>query len=214
MITLWGRANSINVQKALWALDELGLDYQHVPAGGDAGGLDEPAFRAMNPNGRVPVLMDGEAAIWESNAIVGYLCAAYAPDRLCALEPSARARQQMWMDWTATTLQPPVMDLFWGYWRTPAARRDAGANGRLATAAARTLMLLDRQLSQRPFVAGDDFSMADIPAGTLMHRCFGMGVAMPDVPHLHAWRARLAERKPYRERVMTPFDDLHGRLAF
>jgi glutathione S-transferase len=214
MLTLWGRASSVNVQKALWALDEIGLEYEHVIAGGDAGGLDAPQFRAMNPHGRVPVLKDGESAIWESNTIVDYLCAAYAPDRLCPRDEAARARCRMWMDWELATLQPAVMGLFWGYWRTPQAQRDARKNAGLAGASAAALELLDRELAQRPFIAGDALGMADIPAGTLMHRCFGMGVAMPAVPFVQAWRKRLAARKPYQRRVMQSFDDLSGRLAY
>src|ERR1022692_3707910 len=128
MITLWGRRNSINVQKVLWTLDEIGLAYEHIDAGGDAGGLDDPAFRAMNPHGRVPVLMDGETAVWESNAIVRYLCAAYAPGVLCAEAPLERAGADAWMDWTLATLQPAIMGLFWGFYRTPAAQRDAVRN--------------------------------------------------------------------------------------
>ena len=91
MITLWGRYSSINVQKAAWALDELGLEYTPVDAGGDAGGLDAPAFRAMNPHGRVPVLKDGETVVWESNAVVRYLYAAYGPPLAPASAPCRTA---------------------------------------------------------------------------------------------------------------------------
>jgi glutathione S-transferase len=98
MITLWGRRNSVNVQKVLWTLGELGLAFEHVDAGGDAGGLDAPAFRAMNPHGRVPVLKDGETAIWESNTIIRYLCAQYSGGDLCPAGPAARAEAEEWMD--------------------------------------------------------------------------------------------------------------------
>src|ERR1700730_790282 len=114
MIKLWGRRNSINVQKVLWTLDEIALPFEHIDAGGDAGGLDDPAFRTMNPHGRVPVLKDGETAIWESHGIVRYLCAAYAPDRLCPTCAVERAGTEAWMDWTLATLQPAIMGLFWG----------------------------------------------------------------------------------------------------
>lgn len=214
MIVLYGRPNSINVQKALWALDELGLAYQHVDAGGDAGGLDTPAFRAMNPHGRVPVLRDGDTAIWESHTIVRYLAAAYGAGRLCPVDPLARAKCEAWMDWTLATLQPAVMGLFWGFYRTPAASRDAALVRRLEQESAAAVASLDHWLSERPFVAGAELTMADIPAGTLMFRYFGMGVATPDAPSVQAWRARLAERAAYRNRVMRPFDELFGRLAF
>jgi glutathione S-transferase len=214
MITLWGRRNSINVQKVLWTLDELGLAFEHVDAGGDAGGLDAPAFRAMNPHGRVPVLRDGEAAIWESHTIVRYLCAAYSPGRLSPAELAQRAKAESWMDWTLATLQPAIMGLFWGFYRTPAAQRDAARNRELEAQAAAALRTLDQWLEQRRFVAGPSFSMADIPAGTLMHRYFGMEIARPDVPSLQAWRARLQEQAAYRANVAQPFSELFGRLAF
>jgi glutathione S-transferase len=214
MITLWGRPNSINVQKALWTLDELGVAFEHVDAGGDAGGLDTPAFRAMNPHGKVPVLRDGDVAIWESHTIVRYLCAAYSPGRLCPSEPLERAKAESWIDWTLATLQPAIMGLFWGFYRTPAPDRDAARNREFETNAAAALVALDHWLDQRPFVAGPALSMADIPAGTLMHRYFGMEVDRPSVPNVDAWRARLAQRTPYQAHVMRPFDELFGRLAF
>ena len=214
MITLWGRRSSVNVQKALWALDEVGQPFAHVDAGGDAGGLDDPAFRAMNPHGRVPVLRDGVEPIWESNAIVRYLCAAYAPGRLCPVAPAARAQADAWMDWEATSLQPAIMGLFWGFYRTPAAQRDVARNRAFEAHAAAAIVILDRWLGQRRFVAGAEFSMADIPAGTLMHRYFGMEVSRPDAPHVDAWRLRLQDRSAYKTHVMRPFDELFGRLAY
>ena len=214
MITLWGRRNSINVQKVLWALDEVGRPYEHIDAGGDAGGLDDPSFRAMNPHGRVPVLKDGEAAIWESNAIVRYLCAAYAPGRLCPTPPAERAQAESWIDWEATSLQPAIIGLFWGFYRTPAHQRDVANNRDLEDASGAAITILDQWLAQRRFVAGPEFSMADIPAGTLMHRYFGMEVSHPRAPHVDAWRLRLAERIAYKTHVMRPFDELFGRLAF
>ncbi|HEX3918263.1 MAG TPA: glutathione S-transferase N-terminal domain-containing protein [Caulobacteraceae bacterium] len=214
MITLWGRRNSINVQKVLWTLAELGLAYEHIDAGGDAGGLDDPAFRAMNPHGRVPVLRDGETALWESHSIVRYLCAAYSPGALSPVGALARAGCEAWMDWTLATLQPAIMGLFWGFYRTPPAQRDAARNRDLAADGARAVELLDLWLASRPFVAGAALSVADIPAGTLMFRYFGMDIERPDVPAISAWRARLETRPAYREHVMRPFADLAGRLAY
>jgi glutathione S-transferase len=186
MITLWGRPSSVNVQKVLWTLAELELPFEHIDAGGDAGGLDDASFRAMNPHGRIPVLKDGEAALWESNTIIRYLCATYAPGGLC----------------------PITAD------RTLEAQRDATNNLECAAAAKSGVGVLDNWLAKRPFVAGDGFSMADIPVGTLMHRYFGMGYPVAEAPHVAAWRGRLAERNGYRLHVMRPFGDLFGRLAY
>ncbi len=77
MLKVWGRRNSFNVQKVLWLIGELGLAHEHIPAGGDFGRLDEPSFRALNPHGRVPVIEDGDLAVWESHAILRYLAARY-----------------------------------------------------------------------------------------------------------------------------------------
>lgn len=214
MIALWGRRNSINVQKVLWALDELDLAYEHRDAGGDAGRLDEPAFRAMNPHGRVPVVEDEGGALWESNAIVRYLCGRYSPDVLAPPDPLARAQADAWMDWTATILQPAIMNLFWGFYRTPEAQRNARRNGALVADCASAIASLDLQLQTRPFVAGQTLTMADIPAGTLMFRYFGMEIERPEAPALEAWRNRLAARPAYREHVMRPFEELFGRLAY
>ena len=214
MITLWGRRNSINVQKVLWTLDELEIPFEHIDAGGAAGGLDEPAFRAMNPHGRVPVLRNAAAAIWESHTIVRYLCAAYAPDSLSPSDLAERAQAEAWMDWTLATLQPTIMGLFWGFYRTPAAQRDEVRNREFETQAAAAITTLDRWLQARPFVAGSSFSMADIPAGTLMHRYFGMDISRPTVPSVEAWRIRLGERTGYRAHVVQPFTELFGRIAF
>ncbi len=213
-LTLYGRRNSINVQKALWALGEVGLAYAHVDAGGDAGGLDAPAFRAMNPHGKVPVLKDGEAAIWESNVIVRYLAAAYAPGGLCPNGAAERASAEAWMDWTCATLQPAIGGLFWAFYRTPAAQRDPARVAALTADCASAIGALDLWLRRRPFLAGEAFSMADIPAGVLVYRYFEIEVARPEAPAVAAWRARLAERAPYREHVMRPFGELYGRLAY
>jgi glutathione S-transferase len=111
-------------------------------------------------------------------------------------------------------LQPAIMGLFWSYYRTPAAQRDARSVDDLIEDSAETIRALDQWLQSRRFIAGETLTMSDVPAGTLMHRYFGMDIARPEVPAVQAWRARLAERAPYREAVMRPFDDLYGRLAF
>jgi len=211
---IWGRASSINVQKVLWLADEIGLTYDAVPAGGDHGGLDSAAFLALNPHGRIPVLEDGEVVVWESHAILRYLAAAHGAARFWPDAP-ARARIDGWMDWSQTAWQIEVIGgLFWGWWRTPPQDRDARAVASSLRRASAHARLLDRRLADRPWLAGEDFSLADIPAGALLHRWFGMDIERPATPHLKAWYARLAERPAYRARVMIPFDDLRGRLAF
>ena len=208
---LWGRGSSINVQKVLWTLLELGLDFDHVEVGGRFGGLDTPRFLAMNPHGRIPVLEDGGAALWESNAIVRYLCARYSPGALCPQDPAGRAGQDQWMDWAATTLQPAFMGFFWSWYRTPAAGRDERRCADLLAASHTAFATFDKALAEPGLVR---LAIGDIPAGALLYRYFTMDIDRPSLPRLEAWYTRLAERPAYRAGVMRPYDELKGRLAF
>src|SRR5579871_6747403 len=99
MLELWGRSSAFNVQKVLWLLDELHLEFGHTEAGGAAGGLDTPQFRALNPHGRVPVLRDGDAVIWESHSILRYLAASHGDGAFWAATPARRSLAERWMDW-------------------------------------------------------------------------------------------------------------------
>lgn len=215
MLRVWGRRNSLNVQKVMWLVGELGLAHEHVPAGGDFGRLDEPAFRALNPHGRVPVIEDGEAVVWESHAILRYLAARYGGERFFPPDPAVRARAEAWMDWQQSSFQPAFSnDLFWGWFRTPEAQRDPAVVRRGMSGCARGLRLVDGILAGRPYLAGDQLSLADIPLGTCLFRYFGLDIEHPDVPNVRRWYERLQARDAYREHVMLPFEDLRGRLAF
>ena len=147
-ITVWGRRSSFNVQKVLWTLDELGLHYEHRNAGGSFGGLDDPAFLAMNPNGLVPVILDEEGSVWESNSIVRYLCAKHSQGNLWIEDSFARSKADRWIDWAATALQPSFTRLFWGYYRTPEAQRDKLANQAALSSCLKHFRLLDAQLCE------------------------------------------------------------------
>lgn len=213
-LVLWGRANSANVQKALFALAELGLEFDHRLVGGAHGGLDAPAYRALNPNGRVPTFQDGELVVWESHAIVRYLAATYGHDSLWRTDPRQRAITDQWTDWTATTFQPAWLGLFWLAVRTPPAAQDAAAiaSARQQTSAA--LLVLDRYLTKNDYLGGSRISYADICAGVALHRLAGMeGEGLP-CRAVSAWHARLAERPAFRKHVAVPYDELVGRLAY
>ncbi len=215
MLKVWGRRSSFNVQKVLWLVGELGLAHEHIPAGGGFGLLDEPAFRALNPHGRVPVLEDGDLAVWESHAILRYLAARYGHGAFWADDPAARSRIDGWMDWAQTALQPAFLNgVFWRYYRTPAAQRDWPAIRRSLDRCAELLGLLDRRLADRAFVMGDALSLADIPVGTALYRYFGLEIERPSLPNVETWYRRLQQRLPYREHVMVPFGELRGRLDF
>ena len=176
--------------------------------------MDDPAFLAINPHGRIPVIDDAGLVVWESHAIIRYLCARYGSGTLWPPDAAERSFADRWMDWSATTLQRDFMDLFWGYYRTPDDRRDWPRLRELIERCACHYRLLDTQLAQRPYLGGNTFSMADVPAGTTLYRYNGLDVERPSIPHVEAWYQRLAARPAYREHVMVPFAELRGRLAF
>ena len=213
-LTLWGRASSANVQKTLWALEELGVPYQHRFVGGAHGGLDTPEYRAMNPNGLVPVLQAGELTLWESHATLRYLSAAYGNDSLWRSDLRQRAIVDQWTDWTATTLQPAWISVFWLLVRTPQQLHDRKA---IAAAHAKTLSalrILDANLAERDYLAGDRLSYADIAAGVSLYRWFSMEIDRPAMPGVENWYRRLQDRPAFRNTVMVSYAELVGRLAF
>jgi glutathione S-transferase len=213
MLKVWGRRSSFNVQKVLWLVAELGLEHAHIPAGGDFGGLDTPEFLAMNPHGRVPVVDDDGAIVWESHTILRYLAACYGKDRFWPEDPARRGRAEGWMDWAQTVLQPDfLMGVFWGFYRTPEPQRDGPAVRRMLARCARHFRLLDGILAGRSFLCGDRLTLADIPAGTALYRYYELDIERPSVPNVEAWYRRLQARPGYREHVMVPFAELRGRL--
>lgn len=214
MITLLGRLNSANVQKVVWTLGELQLAYEHVPLGGSHGGNAAPEYLAMNPNGLVPTLRDGDLVVWESHAIVRYLAAAYGAGVIWPVEQRERAIVDQWTDWTETAFQPAWLGLFWKFFRTPPQERDAAAIARGLEVTHKCLGIMDARLARVPFLAGDRLTYADIVAGIAMFRLTTMGVDLPAVPNVAAWHARLNEREAFRRAVNVDFEELRGRQAF
>src|SRR5262249_25467688 len=156
-----------------------------IPAGGDFGRLNEPTFRALNPHGRVPVIEDGDLAVWESHAILRYLAARYDRSRFWSADPAERSRVDAWMDWSQAPLQPDfLMGVFWVYYRTPEAQGDWPAIRKSLARCADLFRLLDGVLAARPFLAGDSFSLADIPAGTSLYRYFELDIERPGVANV------------------------------
>jgi glutathione S-transferase len=204
MLKIWGRKNSSNVRKALWVAEELGLEYEAINAGGAFGINDQPEYLARNPNGVVPMIEDGDFVLWESNTIVRYLAAQYAPDStLCPSSAKARAEQDKWMDWTTSTFAVPFKTVFWGVLRTPAEQQDwAQINAAKATIEG-MLRIVDKTLSTQPYLSGNEFGMGDIPLGSFIYAWFEMPIERTDLPHLKAWYERLQQRPAYRTAVMT-----------
>jgi glutathione S-transferase len=205
-LKVWGRANSVNVQKVLWCLSELNLRYQRIDAGMTFGRTHEPDYLAMNPNARVPTLVDGDFVLWESNSIMRYLVLAYAKTSPIYPEaPKRRAGVDRWLDWTLSTLQPVDRPVFWALVRTPVEQRDMVAIQKDADAEAVQWRIVDRQLSTRRFIEGEDFTIADIALGAYARRWFGVeGVNKPSLAHLERWFAQFAGRAGFRQFVAPP----------
>ena len=215
MLKIWGRKNSINVQKVMWAVGELGLPHERIDAGGSFGGLNEPGFIAMNPMKRIPVIDDAGTVIWESHAITRYLCAQYGVGRLWPESAVQRSAGDIWMEWTQTSLQPAFMNgVFWAFYRTPEAQRDWPAIRQSIQNTANLFHILDKHLAKRPFVGGEALTIGDIAPGAQLYRYFSLEIERPSLPHVEAWYERLCSRPAYREHVMVPFDELRGRLSF
>ena len=205
-IKIWGRANSVNVQKVLWCLAELDIAYERIDAGMQFGRNNEAEYLAMNPNGRVPTLVDGDYVLWESNSVMRYLARAYAPEStLYPTAPRARAGVDRWLDWTLSTLQPVDRPVFWALVRTPVAQRDMVAIQKDADAEAVQWRIVDAQLATRRFIEGDDFTIADIALGAYARRWFGVeGISKPTLPHLDRWFAQFAGRAGFAQFIAPP----------
>jgi glutathione S-transferase len=210
MLKVWGRATSVNVQKVMWAVGEMGIAHERIDAGGRFGGLATPAYLAMNPNARIPTIEDDGVVVWESNAIIRYLAARYDEGRLWSRDPGARAPADAWMDWMQTTLAPDFYGVFWAVVRTPAGRQDRAAIKDLTARLTDHYVLLDRQLAARPYLVGDRFSLADIAVGVTLYRYFEMEIERPALSNLQAWHERLRERPAFRDHVMISFEELRG----
>ena len=205
MLTIYGRTNSVNVQKVLWCLAELGVPYTRIDAGLEHGKNDEPWYLALNPNGRIPLLTDGAFTLWESNTIVRYLAGTHGLGGLCPVSLETRALAERWMDWQLSTLVLPVSIVFQNLIRKPAAERDTAAIAHNLREANRAMALLDEHLASHAYVAGDTFTMGDIPVGATAHRWLEIpGIERPPFEAVRAWRARLAERPAFRRHVQLP----------
>src|SRR4029079_8541493 len=165
MIKVWGRTNSINVQKVLWTLGELNLRYERIDAGMAHGVVETPAYRAMNPHSLVPTVEDGGLVLWESNVIIRYLAEKYGMGSLCPENREERFSAERWMDWQQTTLYPPIRPIFTNLIRTPPEKRDSNIVEANRDAAEQAIAILEAQLSSREFVGGTRFTMGDIPVG-------------------------------------------------
>jgi glutathione S-transferase len=210
-IKMWGRATSVNVQKVAWVLAELELDHSCVDVGGAYGGLDDPAYIAMNPNQRIPTLIDGDTILWESNAICRYLVDHYGSETaLKRMTPQSRAQADMWMEWFQNNVYANFIALFHQLVRLPPKRRDPAKRQAALEALCKSLALFDAELSDRKFILGDRLSLGDIPTGACLYRYYTMGIERPKLANLDRYYSDLQKRPSFRQAVMVDYSSLRG----
>lgn len=204
MLRIWGRVNSVNVKKALWAAEELGLQYERIDAGLHFGVTKTPEYRRMNPNSLVPTIEDDGFVLWESHSIVRYLAAKHAAGTLWPTDLRVRADAERWMDW-AFTFQSAMRDVFWGLIRTPPEKRDAKAIEAGAKRSAELLgAVLETALAGKDYLAGKSFTMGDIPLGCEVQRWMRVPLERPRLPNVEAWFERLRARPAFLKIVDVP----------
>jgi glutathione S-transferase len=204
MLKIWGRKNSSNVQKVLWTCAELDVAFERVDWGGAFGGNREASYLAMNPNGKVPTICDGDLVIWESNTIMRYLCATRGGAHLLPSEPAQRSEVERWMDWNLGALTAPMSALLVGYVRTAPEKRDHAALDQMRQQAGELWGIVEGRLAGRDYIAGSAFTLADIGLGIWAQRWHSFPVERPVMPRLEAWYERVGERPGFRLHVAGP----------
>lgn len=195
MLKLLGKASSINVRKVLWTSHELALPLTREDWGSGFRSTQTAEFLALNPNGLVPVLIDGERVLWESNTICRYLAGREGRQDLLPTDPGARAEVEIWMDWQATELNNAWRYVFMSRVRQDAAYQDSQ---RLAAAERewnRLMGMLEQHLAQgKTYIAGATFSLADVVIGLSLNRWLMTPFVRPDYPRLQEYWQRLKQR--------------------
>lgn len=212
MLTVWGRRSSSNVQALMWCIAELGLDHQRHDAGHRYGVNDTPDFLAMNPNGTVPVLRDGDdPPLFETGAILRYLAGRYATDSFWPTDLRERAQVDKWAEWAKLNVALGfTVPIFWQLVRTAAKDRDEAIVARGLAVLGRALDIAEDRLARHAYLAGDDLTLADIQFGHVLYRYFDLPIPRGERPALARYYAALTERPTYREHVMVSYDELRA----
>lgn len=208
MITVHGRASSANVQIVMWAIAELGLPHRRIDVAGPFGGNDTPEFLAMNPNGLVPVIQDGEITLFESAAILRYLGARYGDDDFWPKDPARRGALDMWAEWTKTTFAPAITPIFLQLVRTRAAERNMAVVENAVKQLAKAARIADERIGDGPFLAGEKLSFADIVFAHQLYRYYTLPFERSSTPNLDRHYERLTRRPAFAEHVMVSYESL------
>ncbi|MSP37556.1 MAG: glutathione S-transferase family protein [Deltaproteobacteria bacterium] len=204
MIKIWGRTDSSNVQKVLWCCGELGIPFERQDWGGKFGGNKDAEYLAMNPNGLVPTIKDGDFVLWESNSIMRYLNAKYGQGKLLPSTPEGMAQANRWMDWQLSVFNPTIVPLFFATVRTAPEKRDPQVIKSATDKTAHAWQMVEDQLAKTRFLGAEEFTLGDIPLGVWAYRWFNLPIERPKQPKLENWYGGLTQRKPYQTHIMIP----------
>ena len=213
-ILIYGRHTSYNVQKVLWLLVEFQVAYQHIELGGKPGDTETDEFGKLNPMRKVPVLVDNDKVIWESNTILRYLADSYGSRQWKVEDAYQRSLFDRWMDWSQTKFEPAFVGVFWGYYRTPTDLHDMKAIQKSIKECIDCLAKLDLQLIDKKYLAGEKLSLADISTGIFIYRLveIDLGIKLPK--NVESWYQFLKRSTGYQHWVMSDFSSLKGRIEY
>jgi len=197
MLRVLGRGTSGNVQKVVWLLEELGAPYQREDYGRQFNNTQDAAYLTMNPNGKVPTLVDGEEVVWESNTILRYLASRLGAAKLYPADPLARSQVERWTDWQLASLNGPYLGVFKEA-KKPAAERAASWAGDSKELTAQ-LEILEKGTAGKPWLAGAEITLADICLGPIIHRCLDFPIELPALPGIRAWRDKITQRPAFKK---------------
>ena len=202
MLTILGRATSSNVQKVTWLCDECNIEFERKDIGGPFGGNDKPEYLRLNPNGKVPCVIDDGFVIWESNAILQYLGAKHAPDAWYPIDLKKRGRAVQWMDWALSTYFVAARPVFLDLIRTPADKRDMAAISKARDVWSKAVAILDNYLAGSQYITGDAITIGDMPVAIATYRWFALPIERENYPNLRRWYDSIAARPAFSKNVI------------
>ena len=204
MLKIWGRSSSSNVQKVLFCCAELDIPFERTDWGGPFGGNQDPEYLKLNPNGLVPTVIDGDLVMWESNTICRYLATTRNGERLYPRDPVERTHVERWMDWQLSVVGPPMGQLLFGLVRTKPEARDHAAVEAARRRALAAWTIIDDELTDRPYLAGSELSLAEIVLGTQIYRWFAFPIERPELGNLRTWYDRVRQRPGFKSHIEQP----------
>ena len=213
-LILYGRHTSYNVQKVLWLLDEIELAYEHIELGSQPEDTETEAFGQLNPMRKVPVLVDNDKTIWESNTVLRYLARRYGAKDWHFGSDYETSLIERWMDWAQTRFEPAFVGVFWGYYRTPEPKRDMDAVKNSIDECLFCLDKINHQLSVKPFLLGDKLTLADIANAIFLYRLANIDLEIAFPENVNRWYQNLQSFKGFQKWGMSNFSSLKGRLQY